>query len=163
MEKITFSPIGIVHSPFKNPQDTPIQTTVSKSSDSNIEIFSEYLDGLKDLDGFSHIIIIFYFHLSNEYSLLVKPHMDNELHGVFSTRSPKRPNPIGFSIVKLNKILKNILFINGIDMVDGTPILDIKPYVNKFDCRENVKIGWLSNNIHKIDLLENNGRTFKKL
>ena len=126
--KITYSPIGIMHSPFKEPKGTPIQPNAAKDIEGMVEIFPEYQRGLKDINGFSHIVLIYHFHLSKNYSLEVKPYMDDNLHGLFATRAPARPNPIGLSVVRLIKVEKNKLYIKDIDVVDGTPLLDLKPF-----------------------------------
>jgi len=161
MVDIKYKPIGIIHSPFKKPQGIPIQTTAAKGIKGTVEIFPEYAEGLKDVEGFSHIILICHFHLSKKASLKVKPFMDNQLRGVFSTRAPSRPNPIGLSIVRLVGVEERTLLIQDVDIVDGTPLLDIKPYVPDFDSREDNKIGWLEKNIHKLPLSFDDGR-FKK-
>jgi len=158
MNEVKYKPIGIIHSPFKIPQNVPIQSVASKGIKGKIELDHEYVEGLKDIDGFSHIILIYHFHLSKNYSLLVKPYLDENLHGVFSTRAPSRPNPIGISIVRLTKIEDNILYIKDVDVIDGTPLLDIKPYVPKFDNRRIVKIGWLKKNIKNIPIIRDDGR-----
>ena len=158
MEKINYVPIGIIHSSFKEPKGTPIQSSATKGVDGTVEVFPEYTEGLKDLEDFSHIILIYHFHLSKEPLLKVKPFMDNQMHGVFSTRAPSRPNPIGISIVRLVKIKGNILYIKDADIVDGTPLLDIKPYVPEFDTRKVEKIGWLERNIHKLSTSKDDGR-----
>ncbi|MBU0475058.1 MAG: tRNA (N6-threonylcarbamoyladenosine(37)-N6)-methyltransferase TrmO [Bacteroidetes bacterium] len=151
MQTITYEPIGIIHSEFIKPKGVPIQPTGANMAKGSIDLFPKYIEGLKDLDGFSHIILLYHFHLSKIPELIVNPYMDNEeKHGIFATRAPSRPNSIGLSIVKLIGIEKNILFIQDVDIVDGTPLLDIKPYISKFDLRENVKIGWLNKNIHKL-------------
>jgi len=141
-------PIGIIHSPFKNIEDIPCQSYKSEKI-GEIEVFKEFEEGLKDIEDFSHIIIVYYFHLSKNYSLNVKPFLDKELHGVFATRHPRRPNRIGISTVRLLGRKGNVLKIKGMDVVDGTPLLDIKPYVPKFDERKNIKIGWLTNKLKK--------------
>ena len=156
-----YKPIGIIHSPFKEPKGTPIQPAGAKGTEGTIEVFSEYAEGLKDVEGFSHIILIYHFHLSKGAPLKVKPYMDNEARGVFATRSPSRPNPIGISIVRLVSIEQNILHIQDVDMVDGTPLLDIKPYVPEFDTRETEKIGWLEKNIYKLSISTDDGRFIK--
>jgi tRNA-Thr(GGU) m(6)t(6)A37 methyltransferase TsaA len=161
MGEIRYKPIGIIHSPFKEPKGTPIQPTAAKGIDGTVEVFPEYAEGLKDLEGFSHIILIYYFHLVKEPSLKVKPFMDNQIHGVFSTRAPSRPNPIGISVVRLVGIDGNILYIRDVDIVDGTPLLDIKPYVPKFDVREVERIGWLEKNVHKLSTSKDDGRFTK--
>jgi len=158
MNEICYKPVGIIHSPFKEPKGTPIQPTGAKNIEGEVEIFFEYVDGLKDLDGFSHVILIYHFHLSQKAPLLVKPYMDVQRHGVFATRSPSRPNSIGMSIVRLIRVKENILFVRDIDIVDGTPLLDIKPYVPEFDIRKVEKIGWLENNVNKLMISKDDGR-----
>ncbi len=150
MSAITYKPIGVVHSPFKEPKNVPIQAAASKDTKGTIEVNPEYVEGLKDLEGFSHIILLYHFSSVTGYSLTVKPFLDDKLRGVFATRSPSRPNPIGISIVRLTKIENNILHIQNLDIVDGTPLLDIKPYVPKFDCRRTTEIGWLKSKISKL-------------
>jgi tRNA-Thr(GGU) m(6)t(6)A37 methyltransferase TsaA len=161
MNKIDFKPIGIIHSPFKEPKGTPIQPKAADGILGKVEIFPEYLEGLKDLDGFSHIILIYYFHLVRNFKLLVKPYMDDKLHGLFATRAPARPNPIGLSVVRLIKIEENFLHIQDVDIVDGTPLLDIKPYVSKFDTRKPERFGWLEKNIHKLSKAKDDERFVK--
>ena len=155
---IVYKPIGIIHSPFNEPKGVPIQSTSAKRIRGEVEIFQEYKEGLKDLDGFSHIILIYHFHLTKNFKLEVKPFMDNEFHGVFATRAPARPNPIGISIVHLIKIEDNILYIEDVDIVNGTPLLDVKPYVPQFDIKEVYKIGWLEKNVHKLKNAKDDGR-----
>jgi len=136
----------------------PIQPTGAKGIAGTIEIHPEFAEGLKDLEGFSHIILIYHFHLSKGYSLKVKPFMDENLRGVFATRAPKRPNPIGISVVKLRKIEGNILNIEDVDIVDGTPMLDIKPYVPEFDIQGVDRIGWLTQKANKVHLKKSDKR-----
>ena len=147
--KISYNSIGVVHSPFKKIDGTPIQPSAAKDIKGTIELREELVDGLKDLDGFSHIILLYHFHLSKEYSLSVVPFLDDTSHGVFATRAPRRPNSIGLSVVKLVKIEKHILYIENVDVIDDTPILDIKPYVKEFENSEELRIGWLSEKIKK--------------
>ena len=158
MKKIVYEPIGIIHSPFKNIKGMPIQPTGAKGIAGTIEIYPEFTEGLKDLEGFSHIILIYHFHLSKGYSLKVTPFMDENLRGVFATRAPKRPNPIGISVVKLRKIEGNILNIEDVDIIDCTPLLDIKPYVPEFDVQEIEKIGWLSQKAEKVHKFKSDER-----
>jgi len=158
MVEIMYKPIGIIHSPFKEPKGVPIQPTAAIGIEGTVEIFSEYVEGLDDLEGFSHIILIYHFHLVKKTLLKVKPYMDNKLHGVFATRSPSRPNPIGISTVRLVKIDENILYIKDVDILDGTPLLDIKPYVPEFDVRVVDKIGWLEKNVNKLPISKDDGR-----
>lgn len=161
MKQITYRPIGVIHSPFKEPKGTPIQPSAAGGISGRVEIFPEYAEGLKDIDGFSHIILIYHFHLSRGQSLRAKPFMDNEERGVFSMRGPSRPNPIGLSIVRLVRVEDNIIHIEDMDIVDGTPLLDIKPYVPEFDLRKVEKIGWLKENVHKLPSLKDDGRFTK--
>lgn len=158
---MNFKPIGIVHSSFKEARGTPIQPKAGKGIEGTVEVFTEFADGLADLDGFSHIILICYFHLAQNYKLKVIPYMDDQQRGVFSTRTPSRPNPIGISVVRLNRIENNILYIQDVDIVDGTPLLDIKPYVPEFDSKEDIKIGWLEKRVHKLSTSKDDGR-FRK-
>jgi len=145
---IEYQPIGIIHSPFKSIEGVPIQPSGAENVEGIIELDKKYLSGLKDLDGFSHIIVIYHFHLNEGYSLRVVPFLDKNERGIFATRAPKRPNPIGHSIVKLKKIEDNKIFVENIDVVDGTPLLDIKPYVKDFDKVKNSKFGWLEKSAH---------------
>ena len=158
MTEIRYKPIGVIHSPFKEPQGTPIQPAGAKGINGTVEIFPEYAEGLKDIEGFSHIILIYHFHLSRGALLKVKPYMDNQLHGVFAMRGPSRPNPIGISAVRLVRIEDNILHIQDVDIVDETPLLDIKPYVPEFDVREAERTGWLEKNVHKLPASKDDGR-----
>jgi len=161
VDEIKYKPIGVVHSPHKEPKETPIQPPSAEGIDGTVEVFPEYAEGLKDLEGFSHIILIYHFHLSRGASLRVKPFMDTEVHGVFAMRGPSRPNPIGISAVRLVRIEGNILHIRDVDIVDGTPLLDIKPYVPKFDAREAENVGWLEENVFKLSTSKDDGRFVK--
>ncbi|MEN6440069.1 MAG: tRNA (N6-threonylcarbamoyladenosine(37)-N6)-methyltransferase TrmO [Syntrophobacter sp.] len=145
MNELVYDPIGLIRSPFKTAEGTPIQPIAAKGIRGLIELREEFLEGLKDLDGFSHVILVYHFHLSTGgFKLRVKPFLDNECHGVFATRAPRRPNPIGISIVRLIGIQGTHLIIEDVDVLDETPLLDIKPYVPLFDSRETEKIGWFS-------------------
>ena len=137
------SQIGTIHSPFTSLEGMPIQPVGASGVKGTIEILEDYADGLKDLDGFSHIILLYLFHRSRGFKLRVLPYMDTTLRGVFATRAPKRPNPIGLSVVRLEKIEGRVLNIDGVDILDGTPLLDIKPYVPDFDPQGEVRTGWL--------------------
>ena len=158
MDEIKYRPIGVIHSPFKEPKGTPIQPTAAKGIGGTVQVFPEYAKGLKDIDGFSHLILIYHFHLSRGASLEAKPYMDNEVRGIFAMRGPSRPNPIGLSVVRLIKRERLTLHIQDVDIVDGTPLLDIKPYVPEFDMREVVKIGWLEKRVHKLPAAKDDGR-----
>ena len=162
MQEIKYKPIGIIHSPFKEAKGTPIQAAIAKDTEGTVEVFPEYVEGLKDVEGFSHIILIFHFHLSNTATLRAKPYMDNEERGIFAIRGPRRPNPIGISTVRLVRIEENMLYIQNLDILDGTPLLDIKPYVPEFDVHEASKIGWLEKNIYKLPTSKDDGRFTEK-
>lgn len=144
MLKISYTPIGVIHSPFKDVEGMPIQPAGASGIEGTVEVSPDLAPGLKDLDGFSHIILIYHFHLSEGYSLQVKPFLDNTLRGVFATRAPRRPNAIGLSVVKLAGVTGNVLHVQDVDVLDGTPVLDIKPFVPEFDNRHTDKIGWLT-------------------
>ncbi|HUV57147.1 MAG TPA: tRNA (N6-threonylcarbamoyladenosine(37)-N6)-methyltransferase TrmO [Dehalococcoidales bacterium] len=158
MTEIRYKPIGIIHSPFKQPNGTPIQPAGARDIEGTVEIASEYAAGLKDIEGFSHITLLYQFHLSKGYSLTVKPYMDEQSRGVFATRAPSRPNPIGMSVVRLVRVKGNRLYIKGMDIVDGTPLLDIKPYVPQFDTPPVDKIGWLEKAVNKLPKAKDDGR-----
>lgn len=147
METYEYKPIGIIHSKYKQKEGVPIQGALSKNSKGRIDLFPEYKEGLRDIDGFSHIFLIYHFHLANRYSLLNKPFLDDVEHGIFSIRGPNRPNPIGISIVKLEKVEDNKLYIDEVDIIDETPLLDIKPYISEFDVRKNTRGGWIKNKL----------------
>ena len=142
-DEIRLRPIGIIHTTYKNSKGMPIQGKFEKGITGKIEIFSEYQQGLKDIEGFSHLILIYYFDRAKEEKLVGKPFLEDDTHGIFAIRSPMRPNHIGVSIVKLEKIENNVITFSEVDILDNTPLLDIKPYVSHFDSRENVKNGWL--------------------
>jgi len=140
---ITFKKIGTIYSPHKERAGAPIQPAGAEDFEGRVELFPEFEEGLCDLDGFERIILIYHFHLSEGYSLKTKPFLDDMKRGLFSTRAPKRPNQIGISIVRLLRIEKNILHVKGIDIVDGTPLIDIKPYVPVFDAFPDSRAGWI--------------------
>jgi len=142
VEQIKYDPIGIIHTEYIEKENTPIQGFLASESKGWIEVFPRFADGLKDIEGFSHLILIYHFHKADCCSLITKPFLDKEKRGIFSIRYFNRPNPIGISIVKLDKVRGNMLDISEVDILDGTPLLDIKPYVPDFDMRHNVKVGW---------------------
>lgn len=139
---VTFAPIGIVRSPHKSGDSTPIQPVYASGVTGSAEIFPEFADGLADLEGFSHIHLVYYFHMAARRQLVVKAFLDGIEHGVFATRAPFRPNPIGLSLVRLVGIEGRILTLQDLDLLDGTPLLDIKPHIPDFDCRQKVRCGW---------------------
>ena len=158
MDKFEYRPIGIIHSPHKTPEGTPIQPTGARDVEGSIEVFPEYAAGLADLAGFSHIILLYHFHLAKKFSLKVKPFLDNQMRGLFATRAPSRPNPIGLSVVRLTAVTEGYLQVQDVDVVDGTPLLDIKPYVPEFEVREVDQIGWIGKKSGKIGEIVDDGR-----
>lgn len=140
---ITVKPIGIIHSPYKGTKDIPIQGKFKDQVEAFVEVDKKYQEGLIDLEHFSHAILIYHFHESKEEAITARPLLETEEHGIFSIRSPYRPNHIGISIVKIKSIKDNLLYFTEVDVFDQTPVIDIKPYVKHFDHRENVKSGWI--------------------
>lgn len=141
--RIIYKPIATLYSPFKKIDEMPIQPTGAEGIKGTVALKSEFLDGLQDLEGFSHIYLLYHFHQAGPTKLTVTPFLDNRPHGVFATRAPNRPNPLGLSVVKLTGIVGNLLQIENVDILSGTPILDIKPYVPEFDQPEVERSGWL--------------------
>jgi tRNA-Thr(GGU) m(6)t(6)A37 methyltransferase TsaA len=141
--KIEYRPIGVIRTPFKRIEGMPIQPSGASSAQGRVEILPRYAEGLRDLDGFSHVILLYHFHPVKDSALIVTPFMDSLPRGVFSTRAPKRPNPIGISVVVLLRIDETVLHIENVDVLDGTPLLDVKPYVPEFDQYLADRIGWL--------------------
>ncbi len=158
MTTISYAPIGIVRSPFKDIVGMPIQPQGASGISGTVELCPEFVPGLKDLEGFSHLILLYHFHLCEGYSLEVKPFLDDRRHGVFATRSPRRPNAIGLSTVRLTDIEGPVLHILDVDIVDGTPLLDIKPYVPQFDVRTTDRIGWFSGKVQRVGEAKADGR-----
>jgi tRNA (adenine37-N6)-methyltransferase len=145
-----FKPIGIIRSPFKDVEGMPIQSAGAQRARGEVELFPEYVEGLKDLDGFSHIILLYHFHLAKGPQLTVTPFLDSVPRGVFATRAPLRPNAIGLSVVRLVSVRGAILDIENVDIADGAPLLDIKPYVPEFDYHPAERIGWLQEAMGKV-------------
>lgn len=123
----------------------PIQSAFASKSQGTVEVFEQYIPGLKDLEGFSHIILIYHFHMSKDFSLQVKPFLEDKVHGVFAVRAPNRPNHIGISVVRLESVRGNVLDVSGLDVIDDTPLLDIKPYIPDFDAVPDAVAGWYDN------------------
>ncbi|BAX79264.1 tRNA (N6-threonylcarbamoyladenosine(37)-N6)-methyltransferase TrmO [Labilibaculum antarcticum] len=146
MTKIKFETIGLIKTSYKTLENMPIQPMGAKGVKASIVLKPEFVDGLMDLEEFSHVTLIYHLHKVTDYKLKVTPFMDTEEHGVFATRSPRRPNAIGLSTVKLIGIEGKVLHIEDADVLDGTPLLDIKPFFGRFDNREKVKSGWLDRN-----------------
>ncbi|KGO35335.1 MAG: tRNA (N6-threonylcarbamoyladenosine(37)-N6)-methyltransferase TrmO [Desulfoprunum sp.] len=151
-------PIGIIHSPFKNLRDMPIQPKGAAVREGAIEVFDQFAEGLRDLDGFSHIYMLYTFHQAQRTELSVVPFMDTVARGVFATRSPLRPNHIGLSIVEMVKVTANIVIIRGVDVLDGTPLLDIKPYVAAFDEVKVSRSGWMQASREEVSAMRSDGR-----
>lgn len=145
--ELVLKPIGVIRSPYTSKKETPIQPHFSQA-EGKIEVFQEYEEGLTDIEGFSHIVMLYHFHQSEGYALLVKPFLDKTYRGLFATRAPRRPNPLGLSVVTLLGRRGNILRIGQVDVLDGTPLLDIKPYVPTFDQPQGVRIGWLTGKMY---------------
>jgi tRNA-Thr(GGU) m(6)t(6)A37 methyltransferase TsaA len=140
--KIELKQIGIIHSPFKTKEETPIQPFKSEAT-GQVEVFKDFEEGLEGIEQFSHIILVYYFHQIRDERLKVKPYLVDHIYGVYATRHPHRPNHIGISTVELLRREGNILLVKKIDIVDGSPLLDVKPYVSAFDRRDSVRNGWL--------------------
>ncbi len=140
--KIEFSPVGIIHTPFDGKEKIPHQGRFGENNDGWVEIFPEFAEGLNGLESFSHIYLLFHFHLSTDYSLTQITPRHHQTKGVFAIRSPRRPNGIGMTIVKLKKIEGNKIYFSGADMIDGTPLLDIKPYNTDIDSYPDADNGW---------------------
>jgi tRNA (adenine37-N6)-methyltransferase len=141
-EEIIYRPIGIIHTQYLEKEQAPIQGCFAPNSRGLVEVYPEYSEGLKDIEGFSHLILIYHFHQAGPCQLIAKPFLDKEKKGIFSIRYFTRPNPIGISIVKLLEVNGCRLDIGEVDMLDGTPLLDIKPYVPQFDIKESTRDGW---------------------
>lgn len=140
--EIKFQSIGIIYSPFRDIKGMPIQPTGAQGIEGSVEIFEPFIPGLKDLDGFSHLILIYYLHEATAPALTVTPFLDTKPHGIFATRAPKRPNAIGLSVVRLNGIDGGMLRIENVDILNNTPLLDLKPYLPEFDSFETERLGW---------------------
>ena len=158
MDTFNYQPIGIIHSPFKGREGTPIQAIGAIGVRAEVEIFAEYVEGLQDLEGFSHIILLYHCHLSQTYKLKVKPFLDDVERGLFATRAPARPNPIGMSLVRLMRIENATIYIQDIDIIDKTPLLDIKPFVPDFDVRKAERTGWLEKKAANAEKISDDGR-----
>lgn len=141
-QSIRLHTIGVIHTPHHKPNETPIQPVYAEGIKGTVEVYPEFVDGLRDIEGFSHICLLYYFHKASVTKLLVKPFLEDVEHGVFATRAPCRPSPIGFSVVRLTSREGNLLHVEDTDILDGTPLLDIKPYISRFDYRKNVQCGW---------------------
>ncbi len=142
-ETIQVETIGIIHSPFKELEGMPVQSLGAHCAEGRVVVDERFAEGLRDLDGFSHIYLVYHFHKAARTELQVVPYMDTVKRGVFATRSPLRPAHIGISVVELVNVSGNVLTVRGLDVLDGTPLIDIKPYIPQFDCWQNATCGWM--------------------
>jgi len=142
-QTVHFEQIGVIHTSFKNLENMPIQPKGAIDSEGTVELFPEFAEGLKDLDGFSHAYLLYHFHMTKSTRLTVTPFLDDTPRGVFATRAPVRPNHIGLSVIEIIAVEQNKISVRGIDVLDGTPLLDIKPYMEKFDHPSNSSSGWM--------------------
>jgi len=156
--KTEIQTIGTIHSPFTKLEGMPIQPAGAADATGSVVLDPAFASGLRDLEGFSHIYLVYLFHRAAQMRLQVRPFLDNREHGIFATRAPSRPNPIGISIVELLEIRENRLTVRGIDVLDGTPLLDIKPYVEAFDRVEGSRSGWLEASLDEISRKRADGR-----
>jgi len=155
---VEFKRIGTIHSPYSDPAGMPIQPAGAVGVGGTVEVLAEYAGGLQDLDGFSHIILLYEFHRSRGFDLHVVPFLDSSPHGVFATRAPRRPNPLGMSVVRLDRVDGSVVHVLDIDVLDGTPLLDIKPHVPAFNSQGEVRIGWLEQNGETVSEHRSDGR-----
>lgn len=145
--QIIMKPIGVIHSPYKESKGTPIQGVFDKDTVAWVELEDRYVRGLKDLDGFSHAILLYHFHKSDREEIVGQPYLEKKEHGIFAIRSPHRPNHIGLSVVKIKRLEGNKLYFTEVDILDGTPVLDIKPYVKEFNSRPEARSGWIERHL----------------
>ncbi len=143
---ICFRPIGYFRTPFSSPVGMPIQPAGARGVRGQIDILEEFSEGLKDLDGFSHVFVVYHLHEVGGYKLLTTPFLDVVPHGIFATRSPARPNPIGLSVLKVISVDAGTIGLEDVDVLNGTPVLDIKPYVAEFDACNADRFGWFEGN-----------------
>lgn len=161
MDEISIKPIGVIRTPFQTLEDMPIQPSGAASVEGQLIVDPVYAEGLADLEGFSHLILLYHFHQSKGYALKVTPFLDDQSRGLFATRAPRRPNPIGVSVVTLLHREDNLLTIGQVDMLDGTPLLDIKPFVPGFDAPEVTAVGWLEGKSDRSRRQRSDGRFSK--
>ena len=152
---MTLRQIGIIHTPYREATGSPVQSALAGDVIGTVEVFPEFVAGLPDLHGFERVWLLYWFDRAKPVELMVKPYLDTQERGLFATRAPARPNPIGMSSVRLVRIEGSVLHVEGVDMLDGTPLLDIKPYVAKFDAFEVKRVGWLGNAQSQVALADN--------
>jgi tRNA-Thr(GGU) m(6)t(6)A37 methyltransferase TsaA len=156
--EITFQTIGIIHTQFLLPEGTPISTFAGCGVKGTVELFPKFVDGLQDIEGFSHLILIYHMNQVTKKGLTGIPFMHDKPHGVFAMRSPMRPNNIGISIVRLSAVRRNLLEIEDLDILDATPLLDIKPYIPQVDSRTDCRTGWFEGDVEKMKNTRDDGR-----
>lgn len=149
--EIAYRAVGRIVSPFKTPAGAPIQPAAARGVEGRVEFAPEFAPGLRDLDGFSHVIVLWHMHLCEGYSLDVVPFLDVATHGIFATRSPRRPNPIGLSVYRLLAVEPSALVIGDVDALDGSPVIDVKPFVPAFDAPAPARIGWLAGRLDGVE------------
>ncbi|RMX04227.1 tRNA (N6-threonylcarbamoyladenosine(37)-N6)-methyltransferase TrmO [Corticibacter populi] len=149
-DRITCRPIGFIRSPFTDTAGMPIQTAGAPGERGTLAVLPEFVPGLRDIEGFEYLLLVTHLHRVAQERLEVTPFLDDQSHGVFATRAPARPNRIGLSIVRLEALEGPLLHFSGNDMLDGTPVLDIKPYVPQFDVRATERIGWFAKRVHAV-------------
>lgn len=155
---IAYRPIGILHSPFHDIQGMPVQPVGALGVMGSVDVHPDFAEGLRDLEGFSHVFLLYHLHRVSGYDLTVKPFLDNADHGIFATRSPKRPNPIGLSVLELEGVDGLTVRLRNVDVLDGTPILDIKPYVPHFDVWDAGRVGWFATKAKKAGTYRSDDR-----
>jgi tRNA (adenine37-N6)-methyltransferase len=157
-EPVTYTPIGVVRSPYSGLDGMPLQTVAAAEVEATIELDARVHGALRDLDGFSHLWLIAHLHTVDGWTPEVVPFLDTQPRGVLATRSPRHPNPIGLSLVELIAVGRGVLRIRGIDLLDGTPVLDIKPFVPLFDAREDVRTGWFDSAAQRVHAVRSDRR-----
>ncbi|MGE4298557.1 MAG: tRNA (N6-threonylcarbamoyladenosine(37)-N6)-methyltransferase TrmO [Desulfovibrionaceae bacterium] len=155
---IAFTPIGYFDTPHKDVQGMPIQPSGARGIKGSIAILPEYWPAFADLDGFSHVIVLYHFHEVRGFDMTVTPFLDNAAHGLFATRTPKRPNPIGLSVMRLLAVRDGVLELENVDVLHGTPVLDVKPYVPDFDVWPADRIGWMAGKSSNVASHRSDGR-----
>jgi tRNA-Thr(GGU) m(6)t(6)A37 methyltransferase TsaA len=158
LEPVTYRPIGVIHTPFTDVDGMPIQPIAAAGIRGTIDLDPGFAAGLLDLDGFSHLILLYHLHQVRAPRLTVTPFLDDRPHGIFATRSPARPNPVGLSTVRLVRVLGPTIEIEDVDMLDGTPLLDIKPYIPAFDDRPGARVGWFTGRLDRLPEVRADGR-----
>ena len=158
LEPVTYRPIGVIHTPFTDVDGMPIQPIAAAGIRGTIDLDPGFAAGLLDLDGFSHLILLYHLHEVRAPRLTVTPFLDDRPHGIFATRSPARPNPVGLSTVRLVRVLGSTIEIEDVDMLDGTPLLDIKPYIPAFDDRPGARVGWFTGRLDRLPEVRADGR-----